>query len=125
VLLTLNKHDFHKLYKRARQGDEAAFAELDSLWNPYRDQSLPCFLCDSEVTFPVATIMLPEHKQSQTHHRRTAVPAVCGPAAWDQMEPRDQNAQANVQAQRWKTGAFHFRPACTGTESVTFSVTFK
>jgi hypothetical protein len=61
VLLTLVKREFHKLYQRARQGDELALAELDAMWDGYKDQTLACFLCDSEVPYPVRVIMLPEY----------------------------------------------------------------
>jgi hypothetical protein len=62
VLLSLSRSEWDSMYRLAYKGELWAADQIDALWDGYKDQPVPCFLCDHQCGWPVPnTLILPEH----------------------------------------------------------------
>jgi hypothetical protein len=76
VVLSLDRVEFLALHRTAAQGNRAAIEAIASIWAPYRETELACFLCDraapnDPVTGLPRALMLPEN---QVYEKLIAAP---------------------------------------------------
>ena len=53
ILLSFDRNEIIALNRPSRNGDAEANRFFETLWEPYREKALACFLCDAVVEFPV------------------------------------------------------------------------
>jgi hypothetical protein len=71
LVVTLFRHEWESLERLARRGEAWAAEQIEQLWQAYRDQHLPCFLCGKEAGWPVYTQIIP---RQEDHSRLYGVP---------------------------------------------------